>query len=326
MEYKGHYSVLKKEILSFITEKFLDEKEPQYFSDFTFGGGGHSLEILKQSPQFNLVSFDQDPEALKNGKERIVENGVENRINLVDSNFENFPEIINKDFSHIVENGGFSGIIMDLGVSSHHFDSHERGFSFRFDSDLDMRMNPRDEDHLTAKQIINTYTSEELEEIFYKYGEEKLTKSIVANIIKERENKDIESTKELENIIFHTYPKKMRFGSIHPATKCFQALRIEVNRELDIISDLIPRLLPFLKIGGRIAIISFHSLEDRIVKTCFKSLEKSDLPCQIITKKPITPSEEEISENSRSRSAKLRVIERVLVKKTKNKYQNLGSE
>ena len=118
----------------------------------------------------------------------------------------------------------------------------------------------------------------------------------------------------------------MRFGSIHPATKCFQALRIEVNRELDIIIDLIPKLLPFLKIGGRIGIISFHSLEDRIVKTCFKDLEKSDLPCQIITKKPITPSEKEISENSRSRSAKLRVIERVLVKKSKNKYQNLGSE
>ena len=208
MQYKGHYSVLKEEILSFMTDKFLEEKDTQYFADCTFGGGGHSFEILQKSPNFNLISFDQDPEALKNGLEKIKANSLDTRINLVDSNFERFPEVVSTDFSQIMDSGGFSGIIMDLGVSSHHFDSSERGFSFRFDSDLDMRMNPRDNEHFTAQEIINSYSGEQLEKIFFDYGEEKFTKRIVANILEERETKKIESTKELENIISTPILKK----------------------------------------------------------------------------------------------------------------------
>lgn len=322
MAYTRHYSVLKKECLDFLTENAPTE-EVSYFADLTFGGGGHSFEFLYRNPHFQVRSTDQDPDALKNGELRIIEEKMSERIKLFNTNFVDFPEMAKKDCPEVFANGGFQGILLDLGVSSHHFDEAGRGFSFRFDGPLDMRMNYQSEDFLTAEEIVNTYTEEHLKKIFEEYGEEKYSKKIAVKICEDRKIKPITTTKELENIIFHCYPKEQRYGKTNPSTRVFQALRLEVNRELEVLTDVINQLIPLLKIGGRLAIISFHSLEDRIVKNLFKEAStKTDLPVEILTKKPIVPGEEEIFDNSRSRSAKLRVIERITVKKEKNKYKD----
>jgi 16S rRNA (cytosine1402-N4)-methyltransferase len=246
---------------------------------------------------------------------------VSERIKLFDTNFLHFPELAKVECSDI---DGFQGILLDLGVSSHHFDDGSRGFSFRFDAPLDMRMNNQSDEFQTAEEIVNNYSEEDLVRIFLEYGEEKNAKKIARTICSERKTKPIKTTKDLENIIFHCYPKEHRYGKTNPSTKVFQALRLEVNRELEVLEETIAQLIPLLKIGGRLAIISFHSLEDRIVKNVFRDASQFDeLAIEVLTKKPILPSNEEIIANSRSRSAKLRVIERVGFKKDKNKYKQL---
>lgn len=293
-----------------------------YYADLTFGGGGHSFEFLYRNPNAQVRSTDQDPDALKNGHARIADEKMQNRIKLIDTNFVHFPALIKEHSPEVFLAGGFQGILLDLGVSSHHFDEATRGFSFRFDGPLDMRMDHASDEFLTAAEVVNTYREEELRRIFEEYGEEKNARKIAARICEERKTKPIETTKELENIIFHCYPKEHRYGKTNPSTRVFQALRLEVNRELEVLTEVIDQLIPLLKLGGRLGIISFHSLEDRIVKNVFRdAAQRADPPVEIITKKPIVPSEEEILNNSRSRSAKLRVLERIEFKKEKNKYK-----
>jgi 16S rRNA (cytosine1402-N4)-methyltransferase len=322
MTYTQHYSVLKKECIDFLTEA-VSPNEIAYFADLTFGGGGHSFELLYTNPHFQVRSTDQDPDALKNGEARIKAEGMQERIKLFNTNFMHFQEIAREKCPEVFENaGGFQGILLDLGVSSHHFDEAGRGFSFRFEGPLDMRMNYESDDFLTAEEIINTYREDKLVKIFTEYGEEKYARKIAAKICEERKTNPIKTTKDLENIVFHCYPKEQRYGKTNPSTRVFQALRLEVNRELEVLTETIAQLIPLLKMGGRLAIISFHSLEDRIVKNLFKEAsESSELPVHILTKKPVVPSEVEILNNSRSRSAKLRVLERVEFKKDKNKYK-----
>jgi 16S rRNA (cytosine1402-N4)-methyltransferase len=321
MSYTKHSSVLKKECIDHLAEN-APANEVSYFADLTFGGGGHSFEFLYSNPLFQVRSTDQDPDALRNGEIRIREEKMHDRIKLFNTNFVRFPEVSKQECLDVYNAGGFQGILLDLGVSSHHFDEAGRGFSFRFDGPLDMRMNNKSEAFLTAEEIVNTYSEVQLIKIFSEYGEEKYSKKIAVKICEERKLKKIETTKELENIIFHCYPKEHRHGKTNPSTRVFQALRLEVNRELEVLADVITQLIPLLKVGGRLAIISFHSLEDRIVKNLFKEAsQSSECPIEILTKKPIVPGEEEIFNNSRSRSAKLRVIERILNKKEKNKYK-----
>ena len=321
MSYTGHYSVLKKECIDSLTEK-ASTIDKSYYADLTFGGGGHSFEFLYKNPLFNVRSTDQDPDALKNGNTRILNEGMNERLKLINTNFLHFPEMIREHSPEVFLAGGFQGILLDLGVSSHHFDEATRGFSFRFDGPLDMRMNHESDEFMTAAEIVNTYDEADLKRIFEEYGEEKNARKVAAKICLDRKIKPIETTKELENIVFHCYPKEHRYGKTNPSTRVFQALRLEVNRELEVLSNTIDQLIPLLKIGGRLAIISFHSLEDRIVKNVFRdAAAKADYPIEVLTKKPIQPTEEEISHNSRSRSAKLRILERIETKKEKNKYK-----
>jgi len=318
--YKEHYSVLNKEILDLMESHCLFD-DAQFFVDLTFGAGGHTIELAKRFPKSTIISFDQDPDALKNGKQKLNELGLSKRVHLIDSNFERLESILSKDFSEELEKSGVSGIVLDLGVSSHHFDEGSRGFSFRFKGPLDMRMNSRD-DSITAYDVVNNYTQEELEEIIRELGEDRFYRSIVKNILEKREVAPIETTKDLEEIVFHSYPKKLRYEKRHPATKTFQALRIVVNREIEVLENVIPQALKSLKKGGVLAIISFHSLEDRVVKKLFKeaSLREEEPFFDLLTKKPIYATEGELEENLRSRSAKLRLIKKVPIKKRKNKY------
>lgn len=310
-EYSKHESVLFEEVLSFLNYR---DKKDKFYSDFTFGGGGHSLAMAKDINCSKIFCFDQDPEAFENGLKRIEAEGLKHKVELINKNFTSFDQSVPNEIS-------FEGILMDLGVSSHHFDSAERGFSFRFEGPLDMRMNISDPTMATAADLVNTLNCEELVDIFQKYGEEKFSKRIAEAICEKREQQKIETTAQLEDIVFHCYPKKMRHTGKSPATKTFQALRIAVNDELGVLERALAQALPRLDLGGRVAVITFHSLEDRIVKQTFKDLQKnSEIPYEILTKKPVIPKEEEIVRNSRSRSAKLRVIQRVEVKRTKNKY------
>ncbi len=325
MEYKKHYSVLKKECIEILSEKRL-EQDKIYFADMTFGAGGHTFALKDVSKNAFVYSCDQDPDALKNGNARIQNENSVGKITLFDTNFVHFPEIAKKECAHVLANGGFDGILLDLGVSSHHFDEATRGFSFRFEGPLDMRMDSDNPDIQTAGDILNTYSERELERIFREYGEERYSKKIAKKICEERSKNPFKTTKDLENILFHCYPKEDRYGKTNPSARVFQALRIEVNQELEVVTKVIDQLFPLLKIGGRLAVISFHSLEDRIVKNEFKKISQGqEILAEILTKKPILPSPEEILENSRSRSAKLRVIERVQAKREKNKYKHLAS-
>jgi 16S rRNA (cytosine1402-N4)-methyltransferase len=222
-------------------------------------------------------------------------------------NFVKFPEWCAQNQMQ----GKFAGILMDLGVSSHQFDKMERGFSFRADAPLDMRMNYGDSDTPTAADLLNTLSEKEIADILFTYGEERLSRRIASKICEFRATKKIETTGEIEDIIFHCYPPKDRHGKTHPATRSFQALRIAVNDELRVLEDTLPKLLPYIAEGGVLAVISFHSLEDRIVKHTFKEMmEKPDFPVTILTKKPLTATDEELFNNSRSRSAKLRLLKR----------------
>lgn len=310
-EYGSHYSVLLRECIEWLTEV---EREQLVLADLTFGAGGHTSSLAKHTKCKVLYAFDQDPEAIENGKMLISSLGLEEKINLIHSNFEQIDSSLSQEVK-------FDGVLIDLGVSSHQFDSESRGFSFRFDAPLDMRMNPKDSTMKTAADLVEELSEEKLVEIFQEYGEEKYSKRIARKIVEHRQIEPIKTTKDLENLIFHAYPKAERYGGRNPATKIFQALRIAVNRELEVLTNVIDKVIPRLRVGGRLAVISFHSLEDRIVKQSFRRHEKEGpLPCQVLTKRPVLPTKGEILENSRSRSAKLRVIERVVEVKTKNKY------
>lgn len=305
-EYLSHYSVMLKECLEAL-ERGHKDSNTSFFADLTFGAGGHTFAISDKFSEGVVYSTDQDPDALKNGYEQIKQRGKEGKVHLLAMNFEEFPVWCEENQMH----GKFAGILMDLGVSSHQFDKMERGFSFRADAPLDMRMNYTDDAIPTAADLLNTLSEGEIADILFNYGEERLSRRIAAKICEERNNRPISTTGELENICFHCYPAKDRHGRIHPATRTFQALRIAVNEELRVLENTIPKLLPFLAPGGVLAIISFHSLEDRIVKHTYKEMmENQEFPATILTKKPMTATEEELSQNSRSRSAKLRILQR----------------
>ncbi len=305
-EYLSHYSVMLKECLDAL-ELGSKASGSLIFADLTFGAGGHTFALSDHMAGSTVYSTDQDPDALKNGEENIRHRGKEGKVHLLPMNFVEFPEWCEKNQMY----GKFAGILMDLGVSSHQFDKMERGFSFRADAPLDMRMNYGDNHIPTAADLLNTLSEKEIADILFNYGEERLSRRIAARICELRQKKKIETTGELEDICFHAYPPKDRHGKTHPATRSFQALRIAVNEELTVLENTLPKLLPYLAGGGVLAVISFHSLEDRIVKHTFKEIvEKEDFPATILTKKPLTATEEELSQNSRSRSAKLRLLQR----------------
>jgi 16S rRNA (cytosine1402-N4)-methyltransferase len=280
----SHIPVLSQEVIT-----GLNIQGGGNYLDLTIGGGGHSRLILETAEDVKITAVDQDLDALNAAKENLSEFG--NRVNFIHSNFANyqFPE------------NTYDGILADLGVSSYHLDNPERGFSFRNTASLDMRMNQQQS--LTAGDIINEWEEKELADIFFKYGEERLSRKIARRIV---ENRPFNTTTELANEIAYSVPPKYRYGRIHPATRVFQALRIAVNDELKVLETLIEKAPNALIAGGKIAIISFHSLEDRIVKHGLRNLPL----LRILTKKPIIATEEEIKENPRSRSAKLRIAER----------------
>ena len=308
MEFK-HVSVLLEECL-----EALNIKKDGTYVDCTLGGAGHSKEILKRIETGKLIGIDQDQDALHNAKTILSQYS---NVILVHSNFEMIKSIIE---DHAPE--GVDGILMDLGVSSYQLDEGERGFSYMKDAPLDMRMNQ--DDPFSAYEVVNEYDEEKIYRIIRDYGEEKFAKRIAGFIAKARQDKPINTTLELVEIIKNAIPARARREGPHPAKRTFQAIRIEVNRELTILKDTIEDAVDGLKPGGRLAIITFHSLEDRIVKNTYRDLMDpctcpKNMPCvcgktatvQILTRKPILPSELEIEENPRSRSAKLRVLEKL---------------
>lgn len=279
----SHQSVLSTELVT-----HLNVRAGGHYLDATVGGGGHSLLILQAAPEVRLTAIDQDEVALAAAAERLAQ--WRSQIQFWHGNFA--------DYQPDTE---FDGIIADLGVSSPQFDTPERGFSFRHAAPLDMRMNRQQS--LTAAEIINTWDEAKLAKIFYEYGEERLSRRIARRIM---ESRPLERTDELASEIAACVPPKYRYGRIHPATRVFQALRIAVNRELEALEVFLDQAPHWLKVEGRIAVISFHSLEDRIVKHRFK---ESPL-LQVLTKKPMIPQDSELAENPRSRSAKLRIAQR----------------
>lgn len=279
-----HISVLPEELITGLNI------QPQgHYLDLTLGGGGHSGLILNHSPAVRVTGVDRDSVAIAATQERLRAFG--DRFEVIHSNFAEFQPPTQ-----------YHGIIADLGVSSVQFDQGDRGFSFRYDAPLDMRMDQTQE--LTAATIINHWDEKQLADIFYHYGEERYSRRIARNIVARR---PIHSTLDLVDVIRGSVPKSYRNGRINPATRVFQGLRIAVNDELEALKSLIDRLPHWLLPGGRVGIISFHSLEDRIVKHQFRGSEQ----LRVITKKPIIPSDEELATNPRSRSAKLRFAEKI---------------
>ena len=307
----NHYSVLLNETID-----NLNIKPDGIYVDGTLGGGGHSYEIAKRLTTGHLYGFDQDTDALAAAGERLKEFG--DKVTRIHSNYEFMKE-------KLLEQGvtKVDGIMLDLGVSSFQLDEADRGFTYRVDdAPLDMRM---DKDNpMTAADIVNTYSAEDLTRVLFTYGEEKFSKQIVKNIIKQREIAPILTAGQLNKIIAESIPKKAQVGQGHPSKRTYQALRIELNRELIVLEDHIDDMIDLLNPGGRLCIITFHSLEDRITKVAFKRNEDpctcpKDFPVcvcgkkskgKVVTRKPILPSEKELEENSRSKSAKLRVFER----------------
>lgn len=305
-----HISVLLNEAIS-----SLQLKEDNIIVDATLGYGGHSGEILKRIKRGHLFAFDQDSEAINVSAKWLEQIGT--NFTIINSNFVNLKEELNKLGVTQID-----GILFDLGVSSVQLDQIDRGFSFHHDAKLDMRMNQTDE--FSAYDVINSYTKKELATIFTKYGESKFANNIAKKIVEYRQIKNIETTLELVEVIKTAVPMKFRIDK-HPARQIFQAIRIEVNHELEVIEKTLPQALELLKVGGRLSVITFHSLEDRIVKKIFKEQCEVDkklrgmpnipddyLPnFKLVYQKAIVPSEEEIKNNNRARSAKLRVIERI---------------
>ena len=327
MEFK-HTSVLLQECID-----GLNIRPDGLYIDGTLGGGGHSFEIAKRLTQGGvLIGIDQDEEALSAAGERLFV--YSDRVRLVHDNYENMENavrsfleetafsVVQREEGQDKISGTVDGILLDLGVSSYQLDNPERGFSYRTDAPLDMRMD-RTAD-FSAKDIVNTYSAQELTRILRDYGEEKCAAKIAANIVKEREIAPIETTGRLAQIVERSIPMKMRERGGNPCKRTFQAVRIACNRELEVLEDTLDTMIDMLKPGGRLCIITFHSLEDRIVKNAFRRNEK---PCicppefpvcvcgrvskgRVITRKPILPGKEELAQNRRSASAKLRIFEK----------------
>lgn len=312
MEFK-HKSVLLEE-----TIQNLNIKPDGIYVDGTLGGGGHSYQIASRlSDKGRLIGIDQDADAIAAASERLEP--FKDRVTIVRNNYCNMDKVL-KDLG--IEK--VDGIILDLGVSSYQLDTAERGFTYNVDAKLDMRMDQRQEK--TARDIVNDYSEFELYRIIRDYGEDKFAKNIAKHIVAARQEKPIETTFELNELIKAAIPMKFRAVGGHPAKKTYQAIRIELNHELDVLDNSIDMMIEHLNDDGRICIITFHSLEDRIVKTRFRHCENPctcppDFPVcvcgnnskgKVITRKPILPSEEEIEENKRSKSSKLRVFERRL--------------
>ena len=307
----NHVSVLLNESI-----ENLNINPDGIYVDGTMGGAGHSLEIARRlSKKGILIGIDRDEEALEVARERLKEF---NNVRYIHDNHDNIYEIIKE-----LELDGVDGILLDLGVSSYQIDEKTRGFTYMDDGPLDMRMDKSQE--LTAEYIVNNYKEQELARIIFEYGEEKFSKKIAKNICECRKNKKIETTTELVKIIERSIPGKFREKNSHPAKRTFQAIRIEVNNEIEPLYNTIKNSINALNSKGRLCVITFHSLEDRMVKKAYVDAEgkctcPKDLPycvCgnvslgKIITKKPILPTEKEMQENSRSRSAKLRVFEKI---------------
>ena len=306
----NHYSVMLRE-----TIENLNIKPNGIYVDGTLGGGGHAFEVCKSLKNGHFYGIDQDDAAIAAASERLSIFG--DRVTIIRNNYCNMKAALLEQGVQKVD-----GIVLDLGVSSYQLDTQERGFSYRFDTELDMRMDRRQS--LTAKDIVNGYSEMELFRIIRDYGEDNFAKNIAKHIVKARQNKEIQTTGELNEIIKAAIPAKLRQNG-HPSKKTFQAIRIECNGELEVLKNALDDLIELLNLGGRLCIITFHSLEDRIVKTAFKNKEN---PCtcpaefpvcvcgkrslgRVITKKPILPGEQELAVNSRSKSAKLRVFEKI---------------
>lgn len=308
----NHEPVLLKE-----TIEALNIKENGIYVDCTVGGAGHSIEILQRmGPNGRLVAIDQDQEALIAATNKLE--AYKDQVYFIKCNYAYLGKILDSLSIDKVD-----GVLMDIGVSSHQLDEGQRGFSYHQDSELDMRMDK--EQDLTAKYIVNNYSKEDLESIFWNYGEEKWGMRIAEFIVEARNEKEISTTFDLVEIIKNAIPKKVRMEGKHPAKRVFQALRIEVNKELDVLETGINSAVERLKVGGRLAVITFHSLEDRIVKNIYKELSRGctcppEFPVcvcnkvetvKVITRKPIVATEEELEKNNRARSAKLRVCEKL---------------
>ncbi len=312
MEFE-HISVLLNE-----TIEELNIKKDGIYVDGTLGGAGHAYEVCKRlGAKGQFVGIDQDAEAIEAGRKRLAD--FEEKISIVRSNYCNMKQVLGELGISKVD-----GIVLDLGVSSHQLDTAGRGFSYREDAPLDMRMDQRNP--MTAKDIVNEYSENELFRIIRDYGEDKFAKNIAKHIVRARKEKEILTTNELTEVIKAAIPMKVRKNTGHPSKKTFQAIRIELNKELEVLKDTLDEMIELLDDRGRICIITFHSLEDRIVKSIYR---KNENPCtcpsnfpicicgnkskgRVITRKPIIPSEEELEYNRRSKSAKLRVFERRL--------------
>ncbi|NLZ81799.1 MAG: 16S rRNA (cytosine(1402)-N(4))-methyltransferase RsmH [Clostridiales bacterium] len=308
-----HKSVLLKE-----TIENLKIKPDGIYVDGTLGGGGHAFEVCKHlSENGRFIGIDQDEAAIKAASEHLKE--YQDKVTIVRSNYSEMGQVLKS-----LNIKGVDGILLDLGVSSYQLDNADRGFTYREeDAPLDMRMDQRQT--LTAKDIVNEYSEFDIYRIIRDYGEDKFAKNIAKHIVKAREEKQIETTGELIELIKHAIPMKIRAVGGHPAKKTFQAIRIELNQELEVLTNSLDNMIELLNPGGRICIITFHSLEDRIVKTRFRNNEKPcicppDFPIcvcgkkskgHVVTRKPIIPSEEEIEGNKRSKSSKLRAFEKL---------------
>ena len=310
MEFK-HVSVLLQE-----TVDGLNVKPDGIYVDGTLGGGGHSYEVCTRlGAKGSIIGIDQDEAAIEAASIRLKDFGE--KVTIVRSNYCDM-----KSRLHELGIDKVDGIMLDLGVSSYQLDTADRGFSYREDAPLDMRMDQRSE--MTARDIVNDYSEMDLYRVIRDYGEDKFAKNIARHIVQERAKRPIETTGELTEVIRHAIPMKFQKKTGHPAKRTFQAIRIELNRELDVLRDSLDDMIDMLNPGGWLCIITFHSLEDRIVKSAFKKNENpctcpSDFPVcvcgkvskgRVITRKPILPSEEEMEVNSRSKSAKLRIFER----------------
>lgn len=307
----AHTSVLLEEVL-----EGLKIRPDGIYVDGTLGGGGHSYEIVNRlNESGKLVGIDQDEAAIRAAGERLAPFG--DRVTVVRSNYSQTREVL-RDLGI----SGVDGILLDLGVSSYQLDTPERGFSYKYDTELDMRMDTRQV--LSAREIVNNYTESELYRIIRDYGEDKFAKNIAKHIVRARQEKPIERTGELNEIIRAAIPAKMRQNGGHPSKRTFQAIRIACNRELEVLQTALDQMIDELNPGGRFCIITFHSLEDRMVKAAFRQYENpcicpSEFPVcvcgkvskgKVITRKPVLPGEEELAVNKRSKSAKLRIFEK----------------
>lgn len=307
----NHVSVLLEECI-----RGLCIKPDGIYVDGTLGGAGHACEICRRlSPEGRFIGVDQDEDALKVSAERLLEFG--DRATIVKSNYAYIKEVLEE-----LEIEGVDGILLDLGVSSYQLDTGERGFSYMEDAPLDMRMDRSQV--MTAQDIVNQYEEDKLFQVIKVYGEERFARSIARNIVRRRQEKEIRTTGELVDVIRLSMPAKAKNGKGHPAKRTFQAIRIELNRELEVLQDSLEDMVSLLNDGGRLCVITFHSLEDRIVKTRFREMEDPctcppDFPVcvcgkkpkgKVITRKPILPGREEIEKNKRSKSAKLRIFEK----------------